>query len=73
MDARNHDGYTALMVGAWKGHADVVRVLIDAKADLNIKADKGQTSLIIASYQVRSPASSHRQVVHGRLHRATTP
>ena len=33
------DGFTALMVAAQNGHCEVVRMLLEAKADVNIKAN----------------------------------
>ena len=38
------DGYTALILASYDGHTEVVKVLVEAKADLNIT---GQVNLII--------------------------
>ncbi|XP_046564767.1 E3 ubiquitin-protein ligase mind-bomb-like isoform X2 [Haliotis rubra] len=39
------DGLTALQTGCYKGHADIVKLLIGAKADLNKADDEGDTPL----------------------------
>eukprot|EP00435_Cladocopium_sp_Y103_P048325 s1010_g14.t1 len=38
-------GATALLIGAWKNHDVVVRLLLDARADLGQKDFRGETSL----------------------------
>jgi ankyrin repeat protein/serine/threonine protein kinase len=54
VNAKNHDGYTALMVAAWQGHSLVVDALIRASADVNMQAEKGQTALMVAAGQSHS-------------------
>lgn len=44
-----YDGGTALMVAARGGHAAVVRVLVDAKADLNVRSEDGSDALLHAA------------------------
>jgi ankyrin repeat protein len=41
-------GRTALMIAAAEGHADVVRLLIEAGADLNLSDHEGSTALLLA-------------------------
>ena len=38
------DGSTALIVAAQNGHCEVVRMLLEAKADVNIKANVSDVS-----------------------------
>jgi len=47
VDTPNKDGFTPLYVAAQNGHLEVVRFLVDAKADLNT-ADYGNTPLAVA-------------------------
>lgn len=49
VDARDDDGRTALMVAAAHGHLDVVRVLLDAGADVNAQTDEGLNVLALLS------------------------
>ncbi len=44
-----YDGSTALMVAARGGHAAVVRVLVDAKANLNVRSEDGSDALLHAA------------------------
>jgi len=46
---RADDGVTALMTASEFGHLDVVRVLLEAKAEVNAKMNNGGTALILAS------------------------
>ncbi len=43
-----NDGWTALHYACWKGHVDVVKVLLDAGINVNAKAYSGMTALAIA-------------------------
>lgn len=49
MNAKKNDGFTALMLASQFGYGDVVRALLDAKADVNAKTNDGRTGLIMAS------------------------
>jgi ankyrin repeat protein len=50
-------GWPALHMAAHNGHADVVRLLIEAAADVNQQTSEGQTALMIAA------AADHEDVV----------
>jgi len=41
--------WTALMLASKNGYSEIVRVLIDAKADVNAATSRGNTALMIAS------------------------
>ncbi|KAG8539619.1 hypothetical protein GDO81_020628, partial [Engystomops pustulosus] len=41
-------GQTALMLGVSHGRSDMVKVLLDCGADVNLAAEDGETALIIA-------------------------
>ncbi len=45
MNAKNKYGMTALLLAAFYGHTDAVRVLLDGGADVNAKSKKGMTAL----------------------------
>jgi ankyrin repeat protein len=52
-NARDTDGSTPLHCASWKGHVEVVRVLLDAGADINAKSQNehyGDTPLHAASH-----------------------
>ena len=48
VNAKTHDGETALMYAVWGDHAEVVKALLMAGADVNAKAKDGRTALKIA-------------------------
>lgn len=56
------DGWTSVWAAAYFGHADIVRLLIDAEADIHIAASRQQTPLHVA-YQ--SPDVVRILVEHG--------
>ena len=43
-------GLTALMAASWEGHAEVVKELLAAGANVNTRARDGRTALMFASY-----------------------
>jgi ankyrin repeat protein len=48
-DARNNQGYTALMIAARAGQADIVTTLIEAGADRSLRNKKRETAGDIAA------------------------
>jgi len=50
VNAKDNDGQTALYWASCSGRAEVVTLLLDAKADVNTKDNNGQTALYWASY-----------------------
>ena len=53
VDARYHGGNTALMWAAWVGNLDIVRLLVEAGAKLNLQNRVGYTALIQAVWMER--------------------
>ena len=51
VNARDNNGWTALMSAVWEGHTDTARLLIRADADVNASRDNGWTALIHAAYK----------------------
>lgn len=49
VNARDRVGWTALMMASLEGLPDVARTLLSRGADPNIRSDRGETALIIAS------------------------
>jgi ankyrin repeat protein len=49
VDAIGHGDFTALIAASQAGHAEIVRLLIAAKADLNRVNQAGNTALMIAA------------------------
>lgn len=52
---RNHNGDTLLMLAAYHGHADAVRVLLEFKADPQIANDKHQLPIAGAAFKGNLP------------------
>jgi len=51
INAQDNSGRTALNRASWYGHTEIVRILIQAGAQVNIKDDDGDTALYWASYK----------------------
>ena len=49
--ARPHDGDTAVIVAAWKGHAEALRVLAEHGANLDTPNNEGDTPALIAAHR----------------------
>ena len=49
LEAKNIDGNTPLIIAAEYGHANIVKILIDKKANIEATNNNGQTPLIIAA------------------------
>ena len=57
VDARDPEGYTALMRAAWKGHTALLQMLLDARADGGLTlADGTTTALLLAARGGQSTA-----------------
>ncbi|TGE00686.1 ankyrin repeat domain-containing protein [Methylobacterium nonmethylotrophicum] len=54
-DLRNDKGDTLLMLAAYHGHAETVRVLLEHRADPEIANDRGQTPLAAAAFKGAMP------------------
>ncbi|MBN8827944.1 MAG: ankyrin repeat domain-containing protein [Sphingobacteriia bacterium] len=57
VDLQNYEGYSPLMVAAFKGNLEIVKELIKANADVNLKARSGDTALKIAA------ARGHSEII----------
>ena len=51
IDEQNSKGLTALMLATIEGHTEIVDILIEAGADLNIQEEYGDTALMKAIYK----------------------
>lgn len=49
LDKKDFTGITALMLATFINNIELVKLLIEAKADINIKDSQGSTSVIIGS------------------------
>ena len=61
VDAKGQDGSTALHYSCRYGHVDIVRTLVNHKANVNARTDSGDTPLILAA------RNKHDNVVHALL------
>jgi ankyrin repeat protein len=49
LNARDHQGLTALMIAAHKGHMAIVKILVEAGADVMLTQRQGMTAYALAS------------------------
>ncbi|MBI4654475.1 MAG: ankyrin repeat domain-containing protein [Nitrospirae bacterium] len=49
INAKDNDGFTALMFASYSGHTDIVEVLLAKGADVNAESNDGLTALMSAS------------------------
>ena len=49
VNAKDNDGFTALILAAVFGHTEIVKALIQAGADINAKNNDGWTALMVAT------------------------
>ena len=61
VNLRNHKGDTLLMLASYHGHVDAVRVLLEHKADPEIRNDNGQ------SFIAELPRKLSKRAEHGNL------
>ena len=50
-NARSEDSFTVLMWAAARGHVEVVKLLLEAGADLNARTRKGRTAIEIGTQE----------------------
>ena len=48
VNAQNLTGETALMYAAWRGHSEIVKLLLEHRADATLKNRQGDTALTLA-------------------------
>ena len=48
VNTQNRTGETALMYAAWRGHSQIVQLLLEYRADVTLKNSQGDTALTLA-------------------------
>jgi uncharacterized protein len=51
LDMKSDGGLTALMRGAYKGHSNIVEILVEAGAQLDLQANDGMSAIALAAFQ----------------------
>ena len=51
INATSSKGVTALILAIHRGHTEIVRLLLEAKADVNVSTKKGLTALFLAAHK----------------------
>mmetsp|Transcript_34805 Transcript_34805/g.75895 ORF Transcript_34805/g.75895 Transcript_34805/m.75895 type:complete len:228 (-) Transcript_34805:86-769(-) len=67
IEERDPNGFQAIMLAALRGHRDIVQILLDKKAEVNVKDETGETPLMKAS------AAGHQDVVQLLLEAQADP
>lgn len=67
VEDRDPHGFQALMLAAYQGHVEIVKILLSKSADVNAKNDKGETPLMMAA------AEGHKEVVASLLEAKANP
>ena len=58
----SQDGMTPILYAAWKGHYEIIRLLVEVKADLNLQQKVWFTSITLwprSKYCMQSPGLRH--------------
>ena len=56
MDGRDRQGWTALMHAALRGHTEIIKLLLEAGADLTVKGPQDETAVDVARQNNAPPA-----------------
>jgi ankyrin repeat protein len=51
----DEDGLTSLHLACWKGHASIIRLLLDRGAHVGVRTAKGETALHLAGMHGKEP------------------
>lgn len=77
INKQNIDGDTALIWATWKGHINVVQLLIEKGAKLDLKDDHGNTALMEAvregHIEIAKLLISHKTNINAQNHHGSTP
>ena len=55
VDIKKDDGFSAFHLAALNGHRDVIKILLQSKADIEILNNRRQTPLLLAVAQLHAP------------------
>ena len=55
VDIKKDDGFSAFHLAALNGHKDVIKILVQSKADKEILNNRRQTPLLLAVAQLHAP------------------
>jgi ankyrin repeat protein len=73
VNSRTEGGYTPLMWASERGHAKVVKLLLDRGADVNAANDSGRTALLLATRESYVPGATHTEKGPGFRVRVISP
>ena len=63
------NGETALALASYAGWPEVVKLLLEAEADVNAKTNNGATPLMLASLKVDARRTSLQREIRAQWHR----